>query len=66
MKLLIGAVLLLVSLAGAPAMGLLAVTAAAFTPLTAQQCDRADPGCATDTTSVLVPPDSPASLCSAR
>jgi hypothetical protein len=48
MKLALAAILLLTGLAGAPAMGLLAVTAAAITSVTAESCAPDDPDCTPD------------------
>ena len=56
MKLALAAGLLLASLAGAPAMGILAVTAVATAPATAESCAPDDPECIPTPGNLVLPP----------
>lgn len=61
MKLALAAVLVLAGLAGAPAMGILALTAAATTSMSAESCAPDDPGCTPTPGGAFLPPGGPVS-----
>ena len=61
MKLALAAALVLATLAGAPAMGLLALTAAATTSMSAESCTPDDPECTPTPGGAVLPPGGPVS-----